>query len=91
MKHRFQVRSAAWFLATALGVLSANWSFAAERPNIIVVYTDQQRYDTLGCNGGQLSRTPVVDRLAGTARSAIIDTATIFLGLTVGASTQADV
>jgi len=33
----------------------------------------------------------VVDRLAGTARSAIIDTATIFLGFTVGASTQADV
>ncbi len=31
---------------------------------ILFVTTDQQRYDTLGCNGGQLSRTPVVDRLA---------------------------
>jgi arylsulfatase A-like enzyme len=31
---------------------------------ILFVTTDQQRYDTLGCNGGKLSRTPVVDRLA---------------------------
>jgi arylsulfatase A-like enzyme len=31
---------------------------------ILFVTTDQQRYDTLGCNGGELSRTPVVDRLA---------------------------
>jgi arylsulfatase A-like enzyme len=31
---------------------------------ILFVTTDQQRYDTLGCNGGGLSRTPVVDRLA---------------------------
>ena len=31
---------------------------------ILFVTTDQQRYDTLGCNGGALSRTPVVDSLA---------------------------
>ncbi len=31
---------------------------------ILLVTTDQQRYDTLGCNGGALSRTPVVDGLA---------------------------
>jgi arylsulfatase A-like enzyme len=31
---------------------------------ILFVTTDQQRYDTLGCNGGLLSRTPVADRLA---------------------------
>jgi oxaloacetate decarboxylase beta subunit len=33
----------------------------------------------------------VTDRLADSARTAIIDTATILLGFTVGASTQADV
>jgi arylsulfatase A-like enzyme len=33
---------------------------------ILLVTTDQQRYDTLGCNGGTLARTPVVDRLAAT-------------------------
>ena len=31
---------------------------------ILFVTTDQQRYDTLGCNGGMLARTPVVDGLA---------------------------
>jgi arylsulfatase A-like enzyme len=31
---------------------------------ILLVTTDQQRYDTLGCNGGSLARTPVVDGLA---------------------------
>ena len=33
---------------------------------ILFVTTDQQRYDTLGCNGGLLSRTPVIDNLAAT-------------------------
>jgi arylsulfatase A-like enzyme len=31
---------------------------------ILFITTDQQRYDTLGVNGGLLSRTPVLDRLA---------------------------
>lgn len=31
---------------------------------ILLVTTDQQRYDGLGCNGGPVARTPVVDRLA---------------------------
>src|SRR5579862_2633986 len=34
------------------------------RRKILFVTTDQQRYDTLGCNGGTLARTPVVDALA---------------------------
>jgi len=41
--------------------------------------------------GNFLKECGVVNRLAGTAQSAIIDTATILLGFTVGASTQADV
>jgi arylsulfatase A-like enzyme len=32
--------------------------------NILFVTTDQQRYDALGCNGGTVARTPVVDGLA---------------------------
>ena len=31
---------------------------------ILFVTTDQQRYDTLGCNGGEVARTPVIDALA---------------------------
>ncbi len=34
------------------------------RRKILLVTTDQQRYDTLGCNGGRLARTPVADHLA---------------------------
>ncbi len=31
---------------------------------ILLITTDQQRFDALGCNGGTIARTPVVDRLA---------------------------
>jgi arylsulfatase A-like enzyme len=31
---------------------------------ILFITTDQQRYDSLGCNGGQIARTPVIDKLA---------------------------
>jgi arylsulfatase A-like enzyme len=31
---------------------------------ILFVTTDQQRYDSIGCNGGTLARTPVIDGLA---------------------------
>jgi arylsulfatase A-like enzyme len=34
------------------------------RRNILFITTDQQRFDSLGCNGGTVARTPVVDRLA---------------------------
>lgn len=40
--------------------------------------------------GNFMKVSGVVDRLAKTASNAVIDTATIFLGFTVGASTQAD-
>ncbi len=41
--------------------------------------------------GNLLKVSGVTERLAGTARTAIVDTATIILGFCVGASTQADV
>jgi oxaloacetate decarboxylase beta subunit len=41
--------------------------------------------------GNFLKECGVVNRLANTAQNAIIDTATIFLGFSVGCSTQADV
>ena len=34
------------------------------RPNIILITTDQQRYDTLGVNGSECVRTPNLDALA---------------------------
>jgi len=32
--------------------------------NILFITTDQMRFDSLGCNGGQIARTPVIDKLA---------------------------
>ncbi|PIE70850.1 MAG: glutaconyl-CoA decarboxylase subunit beta [Deltaproteobacteria bacterium] len=43
------------------------------------------------CFGNLLKEAVVTERLAQAARTVIIDTVTILLGLTVGASTQADV
>jgi len=34
------------------------------RPNIILITSDQQRRDTLGCYGSSFTRTPATDRLA---------------------------
>lgn len=34
------------------------------KPNVVIITTDQQRYDTLGCNGNPWIRTPVLDELA---------------------------
>src|SRR5437762_11842598 len=31
---------------------------------ILFITTDQQRFDSLGCNGGSVARTPVIDGLA---------------------------
>ena len=37
---------------------------AHERTNIVVIITDQQRWDTLGCNGNVFAQTPNVDAMA---------------------------
>ena len=37
---------------------------AAQRPNVLVIITDDQRWDALGCLGHPLLKTPNLDRLA---------------------------
>jgi arylsulfatase len=34
------------------------------RPNLLFINTDQQRYDSLGCNGNPYAQTPHLDQLA---------------------------
>ena len=50
------------------GCMNSGKSAAAQqtkdRPNILIVMTDQQRYDSLGCYGCQAAHTPNLDRLA---------------------------
>lgn len=36
----------------------------SDRPNLIFLLADDQRYDTLGCNGNPIIQTPHLDRLA---------------------------
>lgn len=47
----------------------------AERPNILVLMTDQQRFDSLGCYGAQFAHTPNLDRLA--AAGAVFEHCTV--------------
>jgi arylsulfatase A-like enzyme len=37
---------------------------AAERPNILILLTDDQRWDAMGCAGNRIVKTPQMDRLA---------------------------
>lgn len=36
----------------------------SSQPNILFIHSDQHRFDSLGCNGNRLVRTPNLDRLA---------------------------
>jgi arylsulfatase A-like enzyme len=35
-----------------------------KKRNILLITTDQMRFDALGCNGGEIAKTPVIDSLA---------------------------
>ena len=37
----------------------------SDKPNILLIYADQMRYDAMGCAGNPVVRTPNIDRLAG--------------------------
>lgn len=39
-------------------------AYAAERPNVIYLMTDDQRFDSLGCMGNPIIETPNIDRMA---------------------------
>ena len=54
-------------VAVLLG-LSCQFSFAAEKPNIIVILADDIGYGDLSCYGATMVQTPVLDRLAREGR-----------------------
>ncbi|MFN3152928.1 sulfatase-like hydrolase/transferase [Bremerella sp.] len=58
------------FIPTLIIVLGSLWSFlpemglAAEKPNILIIMTDDQRADTIGALGNAHIQTPNLDKLA---------------------------
>lgn len=55
----------------------------ADRPNILLLYADDQRNHTLGCAGHPVVKTPNIDRLAGEGvrfENAFVSTSTCWVG-----------
>jgi arylsulfatase A-like enzyme len=50
-------------VTTTLGVILAGHSHAADRPNVLFVFSDDQRADTMAALGNSHIRTPHLDRL----------------------------
>ncbi len=53
------------FLLLVIVFFSLTRGFAAEKPNFIVLISDDISYDDLGCYGSLNGRTPNIDKLAG--------------------------
>lgn len=51
-------------LISATGVSCISRSTKAQKPNIIFLLTDDQRWDTMGCMGNTIIKTPNMDALA---------------------------
>jgi arylsulfatase A-like enzyme len=69
-------------LAVAAGVAAA----PATRPNILFLYADDQRFDTLGAAGHPIVQTPTLDRLAANGTrftNAFVTTAVCWVGRAV--------
>lgn len=52
------------FLQTTLAATAASTVAAAERQNVLILFTDDQRFDTTHALGNRGIRTPNMDRLA---------------------------
>lgn len=59
----FRIRAWSWLLTTLTLSIGGNVSLAAERPNVVIVITDDQGYGDLACHGNPVLKTPHTDRL----------------------------
>ena len=50
-----------------LSLFVANIAFAANKPNVVIVITDDQGYGDLSCHGNPILKTPNIDALHGEA------------------------
>lgn len=58
------MKSSYWRLMSLLVVVSSSIVQAAERPNIVFFFADDQTTSTLGCYGNDVIQTPNIDQLA---------------------------
>ena len=64
MKINSLITLATALLLSPLAALTAAESSKTGRPNIVVIMTDDQRWDSLGCYGNKVVKTPNIDELA---------------------------
>ena len=67
MKKKREMQRFYAYLAFALCALCPLWLSilqAAERPNIVFIVTDDQRWDCMSCAGHPFLKTPNMDRIA---------------------------
>lgn len=64
MKRQVSKPRAGWLIGLLGIVLMAMGTRAADRPNIIFVYTDDFGWGDMGCTGGDFVPTPHLDRMA---------------------------
>ena len=64
-RRAFLEASAAGLGALAVAPRAHGGQGGSDRPNILFVLTDDQRFDAMGCAGNPIIQTPNVDRLAG--------------------------
>ena len=70
------------FLALLIALLSSLPGRADERPNILFLFADDQRNDTLGCAGHPIVKTPNIDQLAAAGvrfENAFVSTSTCWI------------
>ena len=60
---RLQLFTLVGSVAVLVGIASADTP-AGDKPNIVIVFTDDQGYGDLGCYGSETIRTPRIDQLA---------------------------
>jgi len=62
---RAAVLALACFIACPIpGAPTSHAAKSARLPNFVFILTDDQRFDSMGCAGNRLIRTPNIDRLA---------------------------
>ena len=62
--HRLSIRCARFLLISGFVLIASASVLANDKPNILIIFTDDQGYADLGCYGNEKNKTPRLDQLA---------------------------